>query len=258
MQKMSEDIKILSTRYDCTCFYFADECIPPQRIRDISRMLKEGGIKIFWGIEARPEKGFTYRLFAEAYQQGCRLVSWGVESFSDRVLQMMSKGTDVKGIKKALTSSWRAGIWNNIYVILGFPGETFQEMNKTLNRIFENRDVIDSVNLTTVHLQKHSRMFNQPERFKIIIDKLPADYCHDIYGFGYKGDSNDRINIRMLALEQIKNFFNNGKYRHLWPPAKWDDLVILVTTGTKKQIRRFLDQTLNMGRNKSANSHLMP
>ncbi len=242
MKKMAEDIKILKEKYNCSLFYFTDECISPKRIRDISQMLGRNKIIIKWAIEARPEKGFTKALLIQAYKQGCRLISWGVESFSNKVLKLINKGTTVSSIKNALSISHQAGIWNNFYIIFGFPGETVQDINRTIASVLKNKKFLDSLNATSIYIQKHSRLFTNPDEFEIVIKKAPDDYF-GIYEFNYKSDSADKDYKKEVVQPHLIELHDKAKKNNLMPPCKWDDLLILLADDIKKNVKHYLKKT---------------
>ena len=66
----------------------------------------------------------------------------GVESGSQRILDLMNKNITVNQIKTAVSSLALAGIKTTTYWIIGFPGETEEDFQKTLNLIEEIKDDI--------------------------------------------------------------------------------------------------------------------
>ncbi|MBU0703164.1 MAG: B12-binding domain-containing radical SAM protein, partial [Chloroflexi bacterium] len=55
---------------------------------------------------------------------GCRWISWGIESGSEKVLRNIRKGIKLDQVERALRWSREAGIRNWGYFIIGLPGET--------------------------------------------------------------------------------------------------------------------------------------
>jgi radical SAM superfamily enzyme YgiQ (UPF0313 family) len=61
---------------------------------------------------------------ADLYRAGCRVVMWGVESFSQAVLDANQKGTSTEDIWHSLRTARAAGIQNWVFSMVGMYGET--------------------------------------------------------------------------------------------------------------------------------------
>ncbi len=64
---------------------------------------------------------------------GCRLIHFGVEAGSDRILKQTGKGIRVSDCIRALDLTRKAGIRTALFMNFGFPGETLGEMKATIN-----------------------------------------------------------------------------------------------------------------------------
>lgn len=78
----------------------------------------------------------TIRLLSEA---GCRRLAFGAESGSQRVLDAMHKGTKVNQIYRATELCRRYGIETYFYIMLGYPGEEWEDIQATLRLLKETR-----------------------------------------------------------------------------------------------------------------------
>lgn len=78
----------------------------------------------------------TIRLLSEA---GCRRLAFGAESGSQRVLDAMHKGTKVDQIYRAAELCRRYGIETYFYIMLGYPGEEWADIQATLKLLRETR-----------------------------------------------------------------------------------------------------------------------
>lgn len=63
---------------------------------------------------------------------GCRLIHFGVEAGSNRILHQTGKGITVNDCVRALNLTQKAGIETALFMNFGFPGETLREMNATV------------------------------------------------------------------------------------------------------------------------------
>jgi radical SAM superfamily enzyme YgiQ (UPF0313 family) len=65
-------------------------------------------------------------------QAGCRLIHFGVESGSPRILREVKKGITRETIEKGVRLTREIGIETACFFMIGFPGETAQETEETL------------------------------------------------------------------------------------------------------------------------------
>lgn len=68
---------------------------------------------------------------------GCTLIALGVESGSDRMLKKIRKGTNSNEIRKKAKMLHSLGMKFQIHLITGFPEETEEDMDKTLELALE-------------------------------------------------------------------------------------------------------------------------
>jgi radical SAM superfamily enzyme YgiQ (UPF0313 family) len=101
------------------------------------------------------------------YDSGLRCVAWGVESGSQKMLDLMDKGTKIEDIEKVLESSKKAGVINITYIMFGLPGESKDEFFQTIEFLEKNTANVDLISLSVFGLQKGSRIFENPEKFGV-------------------------------------------------------------------------------------------
>jgi radical SAM superfamily enzyme YgiQ (UPF0313 family) len=76
-------------------------------------------------------------ILARLKAAGCQRIHLGVESGSQRVLDAMQKKTRVADIRRASRQIHEAGIKLNYFIMFGYPGETFKDIQETERLIFE-------------------------------------------------------------------------------------------------------------------------
>ena len=96
-----------------------------------------------------------------------KAICWGVESGSQRILDLMEKGTKVEDISEVLRQSHAAGIKNTTYIMFGFPTETKGEFMETLNFLKSNSESLFIVSTTVFGLQKGSKAYENPSQYGI-------------------------------------------------------------------------------------------
>lgn len=150
--------------------FFIDDMIPRKRLLALAEMFKPLGID--WMCQLRPTKELDRETVQTLRDSGLRIVLWGVESGSDRILQLMKKGTNKKDISLVLQSAHAVGIKNVLYIMFGFPTESEGEFRETIAFLKENKEYVDLISPSTFGLQKESPMFSRLEQFGITDIKM--------------------------------------------------------------------------------------
>ena len=181
----AERIALLHAKHAVSHFALVDEMIHPHRLERLSSNLTRNGTKVFWSAYAKPTKRFTSKLLEKAYRSGLRVLMWGLESGSGRVLGLMRKGTKIEEISRALDTAHEAGIGNLAFVLFGFPTETKSEWRDTLHLLELNRDRIDALSKSQFVLLEGSDVFLNPARYGIsrIIDRPLRDPVSIAYDY---------------------------------------------------------------------------
>ena len=87
---------------------------------------------MIWKAQGRCSTRYiSVPLMEEAYAAGCRVIMWGVESFSQRVLDAMKKDCTVEDIWHSLACAKKAGIKNWVFTMIGNHGETEEDLRIT-------------------------------------------------------------------------------------------------------------------------------
>jgi len=130
-----------------------DPTISDKRFREICQEIISRGLKISWKIVSgtkietiRDEK--TIDLMAQA---GCRYVSISPESGSPNVLKLMKKPFDLAHAERLAAHMSKVGIKLQICFVLGFPGETVEDLQMTWDLVRRlTRKGIDEIALFIV------------------------------------------------------------------------------------------------------------
>lgn len=166
-QKLVEEMSTLKEKYGIKQFEFIDESISPGYLRKMSEAIIENELDVQWFMYARTEKGFTQELMDLAFKAGCRMIMWGVESGSKRIMELINKGIDIDNRFVPLENANQVGIWNFCFIFFGFPTETPEEALSTINMVMDHKDVINSYGMSTFTLGKHTKIREEPEKYGI-------------------------------------------------------------------------------------------
>ncbi len=145
--------------------FVVDDMISKDRLLDIAEVFKKRDLT--WACQLRPTKEYDNNTLKQLSGSGLKMIMWGVESGSDRILNLMNKGTNTKDMKQVLSDSHKAGIKNVCFTLFGFPTETKEEFLKTLSFLKDSSQNIDLLLTSVFGLQKNTPIYNNPEKYGI-------------------------------------------------------------------------------------------
>ncbi|MCK7484545.1 MAG: radical SAM protein [Bacillus subtilis] len=96
-----------------------------------SKILEEK-LDINWYCSARLETSLTKEILQKARAAGLRMILWGFESGSKRIMELINKGIDLDKRFEILRNATEADIWNFAYLFFGFPSETVEDAQETI------------------------------------------------------------------------------------------------------------------------------
>ncbi len=130
-----EEWDLLAERYGARQVLILDDnfLVNRQRTIDICNGLIERGYhkRIVWTAAGRADQ-VDQELCNLMKEAGCVLLSFGVESGSERLLELINKGLKKERIIRAVKMAKKAGLLVRGTLILGLPTETYQESIETI------------------------------------------------------------------------------------------------------------------------------
>ncbi len=165
--KVINEIKELNEKYDITGFEFIDESVSPTYLQDFSNKLLSNNINIEFFCDARLETAFSQEILNNAYKAGLRMILWGLESGSRKVLELINKGIDLDKRFEILENAKNAGIWNFAFIFFGFPTETVEDAKMTVKMLVDKNDVIHSYGRSVFTMGRHAKLAQNPKKYGI-------------------------------------------------------------------------------------------
>jgi radical SAM superfamily enzyme YgiQ (UPF0313 family) len=133
VESVLAEIEYDQERFGISDFFFWAETFVVNKdyVRELCRAMLERGVRVAWTANSRVDTvdADLLSLMAEA---GCWMLSFGIESSSQAVLDQADKGTRVADAATAVQLARRAGIKTVGHFILGLPGETEQSLEETI------------------------------------------------------------------------------------------------------------------------------
>lgn len=181
--------------------YFLDSAIKPRDIKRFALTMVNSGASVSWGTNLRFEKAFNDDSLIELLaRSGCVFAKFGLESGSQRVLDLMDKGIDVNMAADIILKFRRHGIFVHTYVMVGFPGETTDDREMTKNFLLSSVSHPDNYNCSEFILYGNA--------------KIAKNYAHMLkekeqevdgwYSYQYESFTNN--SIRSFVAEMRKSF----------------------------------------------------
>lgn len=141
-----------------------DPTISDQRIRDLCDEILRRKLDVIWKIAAgtKVETIRSEETIDRMAQAGCRYISISPETGSPRLLQMMRKPFDLDHAVRMVKRMNKVGIRSQACFVLGYPGETEEDLFKTRNLVRDlTRQGVDEVALFIITPVPGSAIFHE-------------------------------------------------------------------------------------------------
>lgn len=216
MKSVVDDLRILSQKYGAKYISFSDEYLPAERLDQLANLIAQNNLDIKWSTFARAEPRFADMDFTKKlYNAGCRMLMFGFESASQRVLNLMRKGIQVKYFAPILESCKNANIVTRLDFMLGFPHETEEEVQETFLFIKKNTNLIDtpfsSYAVAVFELRDGTPIINEVKRYGIKpvgpLRGVLDEQCEFLEKEGFPPDQKRKWRHKMIRYAKSKLSF---------------------------------------------------
>ena len=167
IDKVISEFKEFKEKYGISKFEFIDESVSPMYMNDFSDKLISENMDVQYFCDARLETAFNSDILKKAHKAGLRMIMWGLESGSEKVMQLINKGIDLNRRFDILRDSKEALIWNFAFIFFGFPAETREDALQTLDMLIKNKDIIHSYGRSVFTMGRHAKLAQDPEKYGI-------------------------------------------------------------------------------------------
>ena len=149
--------------------FFVDEAITPRILRQLSDGAGgERPAEINWTGAARFEKALSDDILAGIGRGRLpHAALWPGERLGADHGRPWIKGTQARRYGAHSAHRQPAGIWNHTFFFFGFPGETIENAQETVNFIYAHQDVIHSASPGAFLLERYSPAYRDPAAFGV-------------------------------------------------------------------------------------------
>ena len=138
VQNILEEIKECVEKYNITNFLFWSDIFNLDRkwVFELCQAIIDSGLKITWSANTRADTA-DLEMAQKMYESGCRLVSIGVESGSQYMLDKMGKKITLDDIRNTVKIFKKAKIRIYNYFVIGLPWESEETVEDTIRFAIE-------------------------------------------------------------------------------------------------------------------------
>ncbi len=215
VDRVVDEIKLVMKEYALRQFRFQDDSmtINTLRLKELCRKLAQLDIK--WRCHTHVNNA-DYRTLTLLKEGGCDEVGYGVETVSQKALDLCNKKTTVEKAVQAIENAKRAGLRVRVFLIIGLPGDFGDVTSRVID--FIKRTKPDGVNISTLSPLPGCELHDNPAKFgmkmrtcelakyKMTLGLDNDEYKED-FVFDYDEMSNEELKYhRQEILKYVKGY----------------------------------------------------
>ena len=161
-------LRELNEKYGIRYFFFLNRLINVSKkfMNEFCDELIASKLDILWSDCARADN-LDRELLLKMRKAGCVRLIYGLETASPRLLKFIDKRIKPERLEDIIRWTDEAGILSGLEIILGFPGETREDLQITVDFINRNKAYLNTVYCNILYVEKTSKLYSFPERYGI-------------------------------------------------------------------------------------------
>ncbi|WP_436515146.1 B12-binding domain-containing radical SAM protein [Ekhidna sp. To15] len=135
-EKVVEELTLLQERYKPDTFWFVDDVftVSHKWLDAFVEELQSKSLEIKFECISRADR-MNKDVIAKLKQAGCFRVWIGAESGSQKIIDKMDRRVKVEDVREMIIATRDAGIEAGTFIMLGYPGETQEDIEETLHHL---------------------------------------------------------------------------------------------------------------------------
>lgn len=169
-ENILDEIQELKEKYGINRIGFCDDnlVIDKKWLGNLCGKLKEDGVK--WHCLGRADQ-VTYDTCKTMVDSGCMGMDFGIESGSQKVLDVIKKQTTVEKQERGIREAHDAGIKVRAQFMVGLPQETEEDHQMNLEFITRNNPYVAKWGIHVFIPYPSCELWHHPERFEYTVNK---------------------------------------------------------------------------------------
>lgn len=138
-QNVVKELKMLKEQFNFDHIWFCDDIfgLKPGWVHEFADLLEKEQLHFRFKIQARADLLLQEDYIHDLARAGCENIWMGAESGSQKILDAMDKGTTIEQIYNSTRLLKSNGIKPSFFIQFGYPGETKEDIHKTIRMINE-------------------------------------------------------------------------------------------------------------------------
>jgi len=134
--RIIEEMRLLYDSFGTEMVWFEEDLftVNRKRVLDFCELMEKELPGRRWGAHSRVDT-IDLEMLTRMKQAGCTDLFFGVESGSQKILDLLGKGFTVGQIENAFGLAKKVGMNTEMYLIIGVPGETQEDIEMTKRMI---------------------------------------------------------------------------------------------------------------------------
>jgi len=168
--KVMDEIKYLESTYGVNRIFFVDDnlIINKKWLSNLTSKLKEHRVK--WHCLGRADQ-VDYNICKEMVDSGCMGIDFGIESGSQRILDIIQKRITIEKQERGIRAAYDAGVKVRAQFMVGLPQEEEEDHRRNLEFIERNNQYVAKWGIHIFVPYPSCEIWHNPEKFGYSIDK---------------------------------------------------------------------------------------
>jgi radical SAM superfamily enzyme YgiQ (UPF0313 family) len=147
-EKTADEIELIIEKYNPDMLWFVDDVftISHKWLFELENIFNWRNIKIRFECITRSDRMNT-EVVKTLKSLGCYRVWIGAESGSQKVIDLMDRRVDVRQVREMIQLCKKHGIETGTFIMLGYPGETKEDIDETIRHL---KEAAPDIFLTTI------------------------------------------------------------------------------------------------------------
>lgn len=216
-QHVVNELKLLKEQFSFDHIWFCDDIfgLKPGWVKQFADLIEKENLRFRFKIQARADLLLQDDYVNDLARAGCDNIWMGAESGSQRILDAMDKGITIEQIYAATKLLKKHGIKPSFFIQFGYPGETKEDIRKTINMINELLPAELGISVSyplpgtvfyekvKAELKEKSNWTDSDELKLMFSNTYRPEFYKQLHRYVHKSYR------RHIAIQQLKNLFSN-------------------------------------------------